>query len=345
MSAIEPTRLGKFTIPRIINGMWQVAGGHGEIMPKDAVSEMMLYHDAGLVAWDMADIYGPAEKFLGKFRDRLGPEQRLKSVAFTKFVPRPGPMTRSIVEYHIDESIRRMNVESIDLLQFHWWDYDNPAYLDALHNLETLCDEGKITHLALTNFDTQRMQIMADEGIRPVSNQVQHSVLDSRPQAVMAPFCKRHKVMLLAYGTLLGGFLSKKYLRVAEPDYSHLGTHSLQKYKKMIDAWGGWLLFQELLSVLDDIAKKHEASIANVAVRYVLDSPAVAGAIVGTRLGISNHREDNQRAFSLRLDSDDYSKIKEVTGKANDLYSIIGDCGSEVSVHVPFFKEHSPLAL
>lgn len=329
MAAIESATLGSLAIPRIINGMWQVAGGHGVITPDDAVSEMGLYHDAGLTAWDMANIYGPAEEFLGRFRDGLDPGQRQRSVAFTKFVPSPGPMTRSIVEHHVDRSISRMNVDAIDLLQFHWWDYSNSSYLDALRHLEILRDEGKIRHLALTNFDTRRMEVMVDKGVTPVSNQVQHSVLDCRPQVAMAPFCQRYGIGMLAYGTLLGGFLSERYLGAAEPGRLELSTYSLQKYKNMIDAWGGWPLFQELLSALDQVAERHQASIANVAIRYVLDRPGVTGAIIGARLGIVNHIGDNLGTFSLRLCSDDYSQIEEVTTRSNDLYSAIGDCGSE----------------
>jgi diketogulonate reductase-like aldo/keto reductase len=56
----------------------------------------------------------------------------------------------------------------------------------------------------------------------------------------------------------------------------------LQKYKNMIDAWGGWAPFQELLAVLKQIADKHRVSIANAGVRYILERPAVAGVIVGT---------------------------------------------------------------
>ena len=105
--------------------MWQVAGGHGQINQEAAISEMLQYHDAGLTTWDMADIYGPAEEFVGEFRKRLekkGESELTKTQALTKFVPSPGPMTRSIVEHYIDKSIKRMNVKSIDVLQFHWWD-------------------------------------------------------------------------------------------------------------------------------------------------------------------------------------------------------------------------------
>lgn len=320
-------------ISRILNGMWQVAGGHGDIDPESAISEMFSYHDAGLTTWDMADIYGPAEEYFGKFRQRLekqrGMDETKKVQGFTKFVPNPGPMTRSIVEHHIKNSINRMGVESIDLLQFHWWDYNDTRYLDALHHLSKLRDEGKIRHIGLTNFDTDTIEIMLEQGFKLVSNQVQYSILDQRPQVKMAPFCKKHEMSIFAYGTLCGGFLSKKYLGKPEPSRSDMDTYSLQKYKNMIDTWGGWKLFQELLHTLNEIATKHDSSIANVATRYILDKPAVAGVIIGARLGISDNKSDNLKVFSLQLDKEDDEKIKTVISKANDLFSVIGDCGDE----------------
>ena len=318
---------------RILNGMWQVAGGHGQIDKESAVSEMFQYHDSGFTTWDMADIYGPAEEYLGEFRKRLakekGESELGKIQALTKFVPNPGPMTRPIVEYYVDKSIRRMHVSAIDVVQFHWWDYSDTSYLDALHHLSKLRDDGKIRHVGLTNFDTERIEIMVENGFKIISNQAQYSVLDQRPGVLMAPFCQKHGIHLLAYGTLLGGFLSEKYVGAPEPTLSDLYTFSLQKYKNMIDEWGGWSLFQELLAVLNHVAKKHNVGIANVATRYVLDKPAVAGVIIGARLGISEHRADNARTFSLNLDKEDLEKIQSVTSRSRDLFSSIGDCGSE----------------
>ena len=317
-------------ICRILNGMWQVAGGHGQINLESAVDEMVQYHDDGFTTWDMADIYGPAEEFLGGFRKKLETDERLSnSQALTKFVPNPGPMTRSIVEHYIDKSITRMNVKSIDLIQFHWWDYNDVNYLDALNNLSKLQDDGKIRHIGITNFDTERMDIMIKHGFNLISNQVQYSILDQRAEVKMVPFCQKHSMNLLTYGTLLGGFLSEKYIRKPEPVKSDLDTLSLQKYKNMIDTWGGWNLFQELLLVLEEIGKKHNTSIANVGTKFILDKPRVAGVIIGARLGISQHRDDNAKVFELVLDADDNSKIISVTSKARDLFEIIGDCGSE----------------
>ena len=318
---------------RLLNGMWQVSGAHGRIDPKAAIRNMFDYFDAGFTTWDLADHYGPAEDFIGEFRRQLaatrGTEALSRLQAFTKWVPRPGRMTRKIVEDNIAVSLRRMAVDTLDLLQFHWWEYADAGYLDALTHLSQLCDEGKIRHLGLTNFDTEHLQIISEHGIRVVSNQVQFSLIDRRPEVQMIPFCQAHNIQLLTYGTLCGGLLSEKYLGQPEPRGGALNTVSLQKYKQMVDMWGGWGLFQELLSVLKQVADKHGVSIANVAVRYILDRPAVAGVIIGVRLGITEHRADNSRVFELTLDPEDHGRIQAVLAKAQDLFRLIGDCGDE----------------
>lgn len=323
---IEKTKLAPdFEICKILNGMWQVAGVHGQIDRESAINEMIQYNNTGFTTWDLADIYGPAESFIGELRKRIDDSFE----ALTKFVPNPGPMSKSIVTHYIEQSMKKMNTDCLDMVQFHWWDYNDTSYIDAMHHLSKLQQENKIRHLGLTNFDTERVKTMVDCGFRIVTNQVQYSILDCRPEKLMVPYFAKHNIKLLTYGTLLGGFFSEKYIGVDEPTRAELVTASLQKYYNMIDAWGGWNLFQELLSILDEIAKKHDCSIANVATRYILDRPQVAGVIIGARLGIAQHRDDNKHVFDVKLDSDDLSKIHSITAKANDLFEVIGDCGDE----------------
>jgi aryl-alcohol dehydrogenase-like predicted oxidoreductase len=238
-------------------------------------------------------------------------------------------MTPQVVAESIARSLRRMDVETLDLLQFHWWDYQDTQYLDALTHLAQLQDEGKIRHLGLTNFDTEHLKRILDHGIKVVSNQVQFSLIDRRPEVEMSRFCQEHGIGLLTYGTLCGGLLSESYLRKPEPGRGALNTASLSKYKQMIDAWGGWSLFQELLATLKVIAGNHAVTIANVAVRYILDRPAVAGVIIGVRLGVTDHREDNARVFGFALDPKDYDRIESVLHRSRDLFRLIGDCGAE----------------
>jgi aryl-alcohol dehydrogenase-like predicted oxidoreductase len=320
-------------ICRILNGLWQVSGAHGAIDPRRAIAEMFSYHDAGFTTWDLADHYGPAEDFIGEFRrafvGRYGAERLIEMQAFTKWVPRPGRMTRAIVEDAVRVSLSRMQVETLDLMQFHWWDYNDKSYLEALKHLADLRDEGRIRHLALTNFDTERLRVIGEAGIKIVSNQVQYSIVDRRPEGRMAPYCRDHGIWLLPYGVVLGGLLSEKYLGQPEPRKAELNTASLRKYKTMIDTWGGWPLFQELLAALKRIAEKHAVSIANVGTRYILDGPAVAGVIIGTRLGVAEHMADSARVFGFNLDGDDRVVIDRISAKSRDLFEVIGDCGDE----------------
>lgn len=321
------------TICRIANGMWQVAGGHGDINREKAIQDMLRYHEQGFTTWDLADIYGPAENFIGEFRRRLlklkGKDELDEVKAFTKWVPRPSAITRSMTNASIESSIRRMDVDYLDLLQLHWWDYNNPYYMDALKYLSELKDSGRIKHVGLTNFDTEHLQIISDAGVHIASNQVQYSIIDRRPEVQMIPFCSKNNINLLTYGTICGGLLSERYLGKAEPSGIELDTLSLQKYKKMIDVWGGWDLFQRLLVVLDMIAKKHSVSIPNVATNYILSKPTVAGVIIGVRLGIVDHINDNVNVFNFDLDDADCDSIDDICKKSNNLFENIGDCGDE----------------
>jgi len=335
--SLPPASQFQFTpdmrICRLLNGMWQVAGAHGRIDPQAALQNMFDYHDADFTTWDLADHYGPAEDFIGEFRRQLaatrGPGALTTMQAFTKWVPQPGPMTRPIVENNVAISLRRMGVETLDLLQFHWWDYEDSTYLDALTHLSHLRDAGKLKHLALTNFDTAHLQTIVEHGIQIVSNQVQYSLIDLRPEVRMVPFCQEQNISLLTYGTLCGGLLSDAYLGQPEPRNAALNTASLRKYKQMIDAWGGWALFQELLQVLKQIADQHGVNLANVAVRSILDRPMVAGVIVGVRLGVTDHRIDNARVFEFTLTPEDHERMQAVLVRSRDLYHRIGDCGDE----------------
>ena len=311
------------SICRVLNGMWQVSGAHGHIEPARAVAEMFAYHDAGFTTWDLADHYGPAEDFIGEFRREFAKRHGAAAAFGDSGVHQMGAATGAHHAAHgrrCDRALahahgRRM----LDLLQFHWWDYADPSYLDALKHLADVQHEGKIRHLALTNFDTERLRIITEAGIRIVSNQVQYSLVDRRPEAAMAAFCRESRITLLTYGTVLGGLLSEKYLGRPQPHRGELNTASLQKYSNMIDAWGGWALFQELLGALKPIADKHRVSIANVGVRYILDRPAVAGVIVGTRLGVARAYRGQCARVRLRARCDDRASIDAVLAKSRDL--------------------------
>ncbi len=245
---------------------------------------------------------------------------------FTKWCPTPGPMTAEVVRAGVEKSRRRLGVESIDLLQFHWWSFDHPSYLDAMIELAALKRAGMIRHIGVTNFDTAHLRVLVKHGIPITTNQVSFSLLDRRAAFDMSAFCRESGIRLLAYGTLGGGFISERWLERPEPGAADISDWSKMKYKRFIDAIGGWPALQAILRALRRIAARHGVSIPNVATRWVLDNPAVAAVIVGARLGEREHRADNLAAFSFALDEADNAMLDEALARTTLLK---GDCGDE----------------
>lgn len=99
----------------------------------------------------------------------------------------------------------------------------------------------------------------------------------------------------------------------------------------MILTWGTWSLFQTLLSTLHQIAQKHHVSVSNVATRWVLDFPYVGAVIVGARMGVSEHIDDNLASFGWKLDDQDRDAIEQVLkrSKRAEMFEGMGDCGGE----------------
>jgi aryl-alcohol dehydrogenase-like predicted oxidoreductase/enamine deaminase RidA (YjgF/YER057c/UK114 family) len=313
------------SISRVITGLWQVADMERSGTPLDvekAADALAAYADAGFDTFDMADHYGSAEIVAGCLlsRPRSGP----RPLAFTKWCPQPGPMTPEIVRAGVEERLQRLGVEKVDLLQLHWWSFEHPAWLDALHVFKDLKAEGKIGAIGLTNVDAAHLALAVADGIPVVTDQVSFSLIDRRAAGPLSAICASTGARLLAYGTLCGGFLTDRWLGKPEPEA--IGDWSGMKYKRFIDAAGGWAAFQTMLEAAAEIGRKHGASIANVATRWVLDHPAVAGVIVGARIGEREHRADNLALFDLAFDAEDRERLAAALA---GMTPIPGDCGDE----------------
>ena len=315
------------TISRVLTGLWQIADleRDGRALDQAKTARAMApYVAAGFTTFDMADHYGSAEEIAGLFARGGAPGEPVQLL--TKWVPKPGPLTRDDVRAAVRRSLDRLQKDALDLLQFHAWNYADPSWLDALLWLEELREEGLIRHLGLTNFDAAHLRIVIASGIDVVSNQVCFSLVDRRPRARLTDLCLKHGVKLLVYGTVAGGFLTERWLGKPEPDWARLGTWSELKYGRFIQAAGGWAVFQELLRTIDAVARRHGVSMANVACRSILDEPAVGGIIVGARLGASEHIEDNRRLFGFSLDANDR---REIEAAVQTLRPLPGDSGDE----------------
>lgn len=309
-----------YEISRVLRGGWQLAHGHGQIRSDDAIADMVAFADAGITTFDCADIYTGVEELIGEFRQRYGDLRGREALdrirVHTKCVPDLQILSRigkRDVESVVDQSLRRLKTDRLDLVQFHWWDYDVPGWLETAHWLNELRQAGKIRHLGGTNFDTEHMLAIMTSGVPSISMQVQYSLLDRRPEKAMVSAIAGHGISLLCYGTVAGGFLSDRWLGASEPN-GPAENRSLTKYKLIIDEFGGWEVFQDLLRALRDVADRHGSDIATVASAAMLSRAGVAGVIVGARNRA--HLKSNLAISDLRLTAEDHARIDAILARA-----------------------------
>jgi len=321
-----------YSISKVIKGGWQLAGGHGPIDEQQAIADMRDFVSAGVTTFDCADIYTGVEELIGKFLKKhqhdfssgeLPPVQ-----IHTKYVPDLDALTtvsKADTEKIINRSLIRLGVERLDLVQFAWWDYSIPRYVDVCLHLVELQKAGKIRYIGATNFNVTRLREMLDAGCPLITNQVQYSVLDSRPARRMQGLLQQRDMSFLCYGSVAGGFLTEKYLGATYRQYSE--NRSLVKYQLIIDEIGGFGQFQHLLQVLKNIADKHDVKIAEVAAQYVLQQKAVSAIIVGARN--SRHLQSLKKLAPLKLEASEIQQIQSVIGKGlpvpGDVYDIERD--------------------
>jgi aryl-alcohol dehydrogenase-like predicted oxidoreductase len=330
LSQVERTELTPgYTISRLLKGGWHLSSGHSEGVERDqAIRDMAAFVEAGITTFDCADHYLGVEQMIGDFR-RAHPGLAGKVQVHTKYVPDHDALPvlkRADTVRIIDRSLARLGVETLDLVQFYWWNMAVPGFVECAQVLADLQKEGKIARIGVTNFTTAQLASLVDAGVPVVANQQQYSLVDNRPEKGQIDYCRRHGIAILTYGHLLGGFFSERWLGVPEPSEPY-ANRSLRKYKLIIDDFGGWALFQELLAALKRIGDKHGVGPGEVALRWTLDQPGIAGCIVGATS--TRHLARNLKVFDIALDESDRAALAGIcarrTGPEGDCYELETD--------------------
>ena len=302
-----------YTFSRVINGGWQLSEGHAlksAIEKKDVLKAFHALVARGFTTFDCADIYTGVEEFYGTFlKEHLAAGGSREDIQFhSKYVPDRtvlAELTPADVRKTVHRTLTRLGVDQVDMIQFHWWEYNIPGYIEALAELQKLKDEGKIGQVSLTNFDTPRTREIVESGIKISSMQAQYSLFDRRVENGMQDFCRENDIALLCYGALAGGFLTNRWLGQADP--TDWDNRSLVKYRIIIDDFGGWEAYQELLGMLKKMSDKYDCKIANISSAYILQKEAVGAVIIGTRS--SRHIDSNPKTLTTRLEQEDVENI------------------------------------
>ncbi len=321
-----------YSISRLMVGGWQFSKGHGAHGQKGGEGTGLFGQlvERGFTTFDCADIYEGVEGLIGRFlREHRKSGNPTAVQVHTKFVPDLDVLPRidrAYVERIIDRSLKRLGVEQLDLLQFHWWDFTVPKFLEVAHWLKELQDRGKIRNLGVTNFDREHLHAVVSSGVPIVSNQVQYSVLDRRPGGGLAAYCRDRGIVLLCYGALAGGFLTDLYLNMEDPP-DHLANRSLTKYQLIIGEVGGWTAYRSILGALHEVAERHQTTTTCVALRWVLDQTGVAATITG--IDTVDQAVQLSGAFDLSFDEEDRRAIEaaleKVTGPEGPVYGLERD--------------------
>lgn len=285
ISAVE-LRPG-YRISTIIKGHRLLPGGplrHQASM--ETLADIITFLDAGMMTIDCSDADPDLERLIGSILQDLhrshGPAVSRSVRIHTKLTPdlsAPKTFSQEQIERTIDQSITRLGVETLDMVQLAWPNQNMSASLDGLGYLALMQAKGKVRCIGIANFDTERLETILQSGFDLAAAQVSFSLIDQRPIGEFANLCRQHNIALLAYGTLAGGFISSDWLGIRDPGYDFGNLH-ITRNRLIIEEFGGWDLFQELLLTLNTIAKRHRVTISSVALRAMHDHPDVTAVIL-----------------------------------------------------------------
>jgi aryl-alcohol dehydrogenase-like predicted oxidoreductase len=291
---------------------WTVIGSLGQ-EPVDALMKSSI--DAGVNFIDTADVYseGASEMVVGQSLKNLGIARKDVVIA-TKAFGRVGPgrndvgASRGHLMDAIDASLRRLNMDYVDLYQIHGTDLYTPLE-ETLRALETLVQSGKVRYIGCSNW--QAWRIMKALGISEQKNlakfdtlQAYYSIAGRDLEREIVPLLEDQKVGLLVWSPLAGGLLSGKYSRENQkPEDSRRSAFDFP----LVDKERAW----RILDVLVPIAKEHNVSPATVSLAWVLAKPFVTSVIIGAKR--PEQLEQNLAAVDLKLSADQIKSLDEVS--------------------------------
>jgi len=288
-------------------GTWGIGGEFfGSVDDQESIRAIQAAVASGINLIDTAPAYGAghAEEVIGEaITDR-----REKVVVATKVgtYKENGQFRISLhpddIRMQLENSLRRLGVETIDLYQIHWPDPDTPLE-ESLETLDRLRAEGKFRYLGLSNFKQHQM-----EEVRKITDfvslQPHYSLLRRKAEKSVFPYCKDHEIAVITYGTLAGGILTGKFKEIPEFEASDRRADFYNYFKEPI-----WSRIQELLDVMREIAAEHNSPVAQIAINWVIQQPGVTAALVGAKT--EAQAQSNSMAGRWELSDEELERLEE----------------------------------
>jgi len=296
-------------VSRICFGTWQFGGDWGAVERGEAIAAVRAALDRGVTFFDTAQAYGFGESE-ALLAEALGDDiHRDDVIVATKGGLRPvdGDVERDaspdFLRDGVEESLRHLGVEAIDLYQVHWPDRETP-FEETGAALKELRDEGKIRHVGVSNFAPAEMDALS-RAIEVETDQPPYNLFNRGIEEDVLPYCRERDIGLLVYGPMSHGLLSGDF----DPS-----TLAEDDWRRGHEPFAGDHLERnlEVVERLKQFAEQRGHTLAQLAVAWVLAQPGVHVAITGARRPA--HVEGIAPAAEIRLSQDELTEIDELTG-------------------------------
>jgi len=294
-----------------------------ETSAEDSHEQLDRFVEAGGTLVDTADVYsrGTSEEIIGRWLAGRQAETRERVVLATKgrFPMGQGPNEVGLSRRHLatalDDSLRRLGVERVDLYQVHAWDPWTPLE-ETLGFLDDAVRAGKIHYTGLSNYTGWQLQRVVDVAERrglavPVTLQPQYNLLVREVEWEIVAAARANDVGLLPWSPLGGGWLTGKYRRDERPTgATRLGENperGVEAYDRRSGSERTWDVVEAVHTVADELG----VSMAQVALAWLVDRPTVTSVILGART--LDQLEDNLGAAGLHLSDEHTRRLDEAS--------------------------------
>jgi aryl-alcohol dehydrogenase-like predicted oxidoreductase len=289
------------SVPVIGFGAWPIGGGMGSIDDRDSIRTLHYAFEQGVTFVDTAEAYRRSEDLVGRaLASWSGPRDRI----FVATKVRGDDLSASHIREAAERSLRRLGLETIDLLQAHSWDAHHPID-ETMQAFEQLVASGKVRYVGVSNFDVPQMeaawQTWSFQSLQP-----RYNLLDREIEATILPYCQQREIAVLAHSPLAKGLLSGRYKpgHVFAPDDERAQMPRFQGHEfSTVVAW---------TAPLTRWAQERGHTLLELAIAWVLSHPAVTVCLCGGKS--PEQIDDHVRAASWHLSTEDRREIGQLLG-------------------------------
>ena len=287
-------------VPVLGLGAWPLGGGMGRVDERTAISTIQAAVDNGITLIDTAQAYLTSEASIGKalkggYRDRCFLATKVS-----------GNYSPEGIRSAIENSLRALDVDYVDLYQIHSWAPWYPIQ-ESMETMARLQEEGKTRTIGVSNFNAEQMS-QALKTARFNSNQPGYNMFDREIEAEDVPFCEGEGIGILAHSPLAKGLLTGKYT----PDHKFAADDERSGFARFQDE-----TLAEYLNVADQLAEVAHSKglgLIQLAVAWLLRLPAITCVLVGAKS--PPQLEDHLGAVGVTFDDDELARIKEILATA-----------------------------